>query len=59
MFLYFLGNPPNCNIETKAVFQNSLPMLKIYSLRCVHHRFSALPVNLETQINKTSRINYN
>jgi len=58
MFLYFLGNPPNCNIETKAVFQNSLPM-PIYSLRCVHHRFSALPVNLGTQINKTSRINCN
>jgi len=33
---------------SEAVFQNSLPVLKINSLRYMHYRFSALAVNFET-----------
>jgi len=33
----------------QAVFQNSLPALKIYSLRYVYYRFSALAVNFGTR----------
>jgi len=32
-----------------AAFQNSLPVLKIYSLRNVHYRFSVPAVNFGTQ----------
>lgn len=32
-----------------SVFQNSLPVSKIYSARNVNHRFSALAVNFGTQ----------
>jgi len=30
---------------TMAVFQNSLPALKIYSIRHVYYKFLALPIN--------------
>jgi len=36
-------------LKTVAVFQNSSSALKIYSLRYVHYRFSALTVNFGTQ----------
>jgi len=31
------------------VFQNLLPVLKVYNLRHVYYRFSVLAVNFETQ----------
>jgi len=36
-------------VNIMAVFQNWLPTLKIYSLRYVYYRFSALAVNFGTQ----------
>jgi len=43
--------------DTMAVFRYSLPVLKIYSIRDVHCRFSVLTVNIETQSMSRSKGN--
>jgi len=37
-------------VPTMAVFQNLLPVLKIYSLRHIHYRFSVLTVIFDSNI---------
>jgi len=47
-FFFLINGQTGVREMTKAMFQNSLPMIKIYSLRYVYYTFTTLAVNFGT-----------